>query len=279
MPKLAVLGQPVGHSRSPAMHNAALAELGLAPEWSYEAIEVAPSDFAGLVRSLPARGFAGVNVTVPHKLAALRVADEASSAASAIGAANTLSFAGGRIAAENTDATGILAALPVPPAGRSALVLGAGGSARAAAWALREAGATVAVWNRTAERAAALAADLGVAHDAAPQGPYELVVNATTVGLRQASNSLSGADAGAAKGDAGLKGLPLGADCLSAEVVLDLVYGDTETQLLRVARSAGARAVDGLEVLVRQGAAALAIWTGLEPPLDVMRVAARGAGA
>lgn len=276
MPKLAVLGQPVAHSRSPAMHNAALAGLGLAPEWSYEAIEVAPEEFAELVRSLPARGFAGVNVTVPHKVAALRVADEASPAAKAIGAANTLSFAEERITADNTDATGILAALPVSPAGRSALVMGAGGSARAAAWALREAGASVAVWNRTPERAATLADELGVVHDPTPRRPYELVVNATTVGLQRTGGASTGADSGAGVGDAGLKGLPLGADCLSAEVVLDLVYGDTETQLARVARSAGARVVDGLEVLVRQGAAALAIWTGLEPSLDVMRAAARG---
>ena len=107
MPRLAVLGRPVAHSRSPAMQNAALAELGLAGEWSYEAIEVAPEDFAELVRSLPGEGFAGVNVTVPHKLAALAVADAASAAAHAIGAANTLSFARRRIAAENTDASGI----------------------------------------------------------------------------------------------------------------------------------------------------------------------------
>ncbi|HYH62257.1 MAG TPA: shikimate dehydrogenase, partial [Solirubrobacterales bacterium] len=90
MPRLAVLGQPVSHSRSPAMHTAALAEMGLAGEWTYEAIEVAPEDFSDLVRSLPAKGFAGVNVTVPHKLRALAIADEASAAAGAIGAANTL---------------------------------------------------------------------------------------------------------------------------------------------------------------------------------------------
>src|SRR4051812_43764466 len=107
MPRLAVLGHPVAHSRSPAMHTAALAELGLADEWSYEAIDVEPNAFAALVRSLPGKGFAGVNVTVPHKLEAVAVADSASGAARAIGAANTLSFAGGAIAAENTDASGI----------------------------------------------------------------------------------------------------------------------------------------------------------------------------
>src|SRR4051812_45153392 len=108
MPRLAVLGHPVAHSRSPTMQTAALAELGLSDEWSYEAIDVVPQGFAELVRSLPGEGFAGVNVTVPHKLAALAVADSASDAARAIGAANTLTFSGGQIAAENTDAAGVL---------------------------------------------------------------------------------------------------------------------------------------------------------------------------
>src|SRR5687767_7982509 len=103
MPRLAVLGQPVSHSRSPAMHSAALAELGLGGEWTYEAIEVSPSGFDELVRSLPGMEFRGVNVTVPHKVAALAVADSASEAARAIGAANTLTFAGGNIHADNTD--------------------------------------------------------------------------------------------------------------------------------------------------------------------------------
>ncbi len=136
------------------MQTAALRDLGLGDEWSYEAIEVAPGDFERLVRGMEAEGFAGANVTVPHKLAALAIADSASRAASEIGAANTLSFADGRIAADNTDASGILDALPISPRGRRALVLGAGGSARAAIWALAGAGAEVCVWNRTSERAA-----------------------------------------------------------------------------------------------------------------------------
>src|SRR5215204_667052 len=107
MPRLAVIGHPVAHSRSPAMQNAALAELGLAEKWSYGAIDVAPDDLASLIASLPGDGYAGVNVTVPHKLAALELADEASEAARAIGAANTLSFRGGSVAAENTDALGV----------------------------------------------------------------------------------------------------------------------------------------------------------------------------
>lgn len=278
MPRLAVLGQPVSHSRSPAMQNAALAELGLAGAWSYEAIEVAPERFESLVRSLPGDGFAGVNVTVPHKLPALALADTASDAARAIGAANTLTFADGAIAAENTDATGLLDALPEPAAGKRAVVLGAGGSARAAIWALVEAGAEVSAWNRTAAKAGALATELGAAHldrsagEPIAPGDFDLLVNATTVGLEQA------ADREAAPGD--LDALPLDHDSIGPwHVIVDLVYGAHETALARLARKRGARRVDGLEVLVRQGAASLRIWTGLDPSLEAMRVAARSTDA
>ena len=190
MPKLAVVGQPVSHSRSPAMHTAALEELGLAGEWSYEAIELAPQEFETRVHGLPGHGFIGVNVTVPHKLAALAVATSSSPSAAGIGAANTLTFAHGAIAAENTDATGIIAALPSRPSGSKALVLGAGGSARAAVWALADAGAAVSVWNRTAAKAQALAAELGAAAistEAASADGFDIVVNATTVGLEAAN--------------------------------------------------------------------------------------------
>ena len=268
--RLAVLGQPISHSRSPAMHNAALAELGLAGEWSYEAIEVAPAEFEALVRGMAAEGFAGANVTVPHKVAALELADEASAPAGAIGAANTLSFVGGRIAAENTDATGFLDSLPASAAGRRALVLGAGGSARAVVWALVTEGAEVSIWNRTPEKAERLADELGAvallaSDDRLVAGSFDLIVNATTVGM------------GAGESAAALKSLPLRADSLDEKhQLVDLAYGPAETELARAARARGATVVDGLEVLVRQGAASLRIWTGQDPPIETMR---RAAGA
>ena len=267
MPKrLAVLGQPISHSRSPAMHTAALAELGLAGEWSYEAIEVAPEDFAGRVAAMPGEGFVGANVTVPHKLAALAVADEASEAARAIGAANTLTFAGGRVAAENTDATGLLDALPEPPSGARALVLGAGGSARAVVWALVTAGAEVAIWNRTPEKAGRLAQELGASvAGAVDAADFDLLVNATTVGMGSSTRVFPD-----------LKSLPVDADALGERhQLVDLAYGAVDTELVRAARARGARVVDGLEVLVRQGAASLRIWTGSDPPIEVMRRAVR----
>ncbi len=269
--RLAVIGFPVAHSRSPAMQNAALAALGLGDEWSYEAIEVAPAQFDERTRALGEQGFAGANVTIPHKEAALALADTASEAAIEIGAANTLSFTDAGIRAENTDAPGLLAALAEDPAGRRALVLGAGGAARAAAWALRSAGAEVAVWNRTPERAQALARDLGV--EAVGEGAVRLhdldvLVNATSVGMEGAKT--------AAQSGKQLKQLGLDADGISERlVVVDLAYGPDETELASAARARGARVVDGVEVLVHQGAASLRIWTGREPPVDVMRVAAR----
>jgi shikimate dehydrogenase len=273
MRRLAVLGHAVSHSRSPAMQTAALEALGLGEEWSYEAIEMPPADFPELTRALPAEGFVGANVTIPHKEAALALAGDASAAATEIGAANTLRFADGEIRADNTDAPGLLAALPRRPAGQRALLLGAGGSARAAVWALAGQGATVEVWNRTRKRAEELVAALAgtgagprlsaVSGEQAAAGSYELIVNCTAVGM-------------AGEPDDPFDQLPLDPVRLGPEVtVVDLAYGDSKTRLIAEARSRGGATVDGIEILVRQGAESLRIWTGREPPLEVMREAAR----
>lgn len=258
--RFGVLGWPVHHSRSPAMHEAAYAALGL-HGWRYQRLPVPPELFAETVRALGAAGFAGANVTIPHKEAALAVAGEAGPEAAASGAANTLTFADGSIRADNTDAPGLLAALGAPVAGRSALVLGAGGSARAAVWALLAAGAgDVMVWNRTPARAQALCAALGGRAVKEPE-PAELLVNATSVGLDDPDQTF--------------KELPIPADGLASYCVLvELVYREGETALLRAARSRGLRTVSGLEVLVRQGALALERWTGRPAPLEAMRRAA-----
>jgi shikimate dehydrogenase len=204
-------------------------------------------------------------VTLPHKEAALALADEASDRARAIGAANTLTFADGAIHAENTDAPGLIAALPESPAGQRALVLGAGGSARAAVWALLDAGATVSVWNRTPERAQALAADLG-ATAVAEAVDADLLVNCTSIGLADSSTPEV----------PDFKLLPLGSDDLDEfSCVVDLVYRAGGTDLERAGRERGIPTVDGLEILVQQGALSYESWTGRAPDLDVMRRAAR----
>jgi shikimate dehydrogenase len=242
------------------MHEAAFAELGLT-EWRYQRLPVPPDLFAETVRALEAAGFAGANVTIPHKQAALALADEAGEEAAAIGAANTLTFTDGRIRADNTDAPGLLAAVGEPVEGRTALVLGAGGSARAAVWALLHGGASdVMVWNRTRARAEALCAELGGRVVSEPE-PADLLVNCTSVGL----------DAG----DETFKELPIDADGLGNYCALvDLVYGESSTTLTRAAAIHGLKTVEGLEVLVHQGALSLERWTGRSAPIETMRRAA-----
>jgi shikimate dehydrogenase len=247
------------------MHNAAIAALGL-EDWRYQRLPVPPALFADATRALGSSRFAGANVTIPHKRSALALADRAGETARAIGAANTLSFApDGTIVAENTDAPGLIAALGDSPRGMSALVLGAGGSARAAAWALCEAGAReVSVWNRTPARAEALARELGV-RAVAKAEPADLLVNCTSVGLGGEPDQL---------GQLGLSVDRLGA----YRWVVDLVYRTGSTQLLSAAREQGSRTVDGLEVLVCQGALSLELWTGRRAPQELMRRAAEADG-
>jgi shikimate dehydrogenase len=256
--RLGVAGWPVAHSRSPAMHNAAFEAVGLTG-WRYQLLPIPPERFADIVLALPGAGFRGVNVTIPHKRAALALADAPTARASAIGAANTLIFEpDGRIVADNTDAPGLIEALPFAPAERTALVLGAGGSARAAVWALLHAGAReVRVWNRTPQRARALSEELGAVAVARAE-PADLLVHCTASGLDLDEDAF--------------KPLPLNADDLARyECVVDLVYRDTETSLVRAARARGVRFVDGRELLVRQGALSFELFTGRAAPIELMR--------
>jgi shikimate dehydrogenase len=240
------------------MQNAALERLGLG-DWRYQLLPIPPELFAETVLALPGAGFRGVNVTIPHKEAALALATDPTARASAIGAANSLIFdADGRIVADNTDAPALIAALPFSAANRTALVLGAGGSARAATWALLDAGAReVRVWNRTPDRARALSAELGAVAVTRAE-PADLLVHCTASGLDPADDAF--------------KPLPVDADDLARyECVVDLVYRDTETSLVQAARARGARVVDGRELLVRQGALSLELFTGRAAPIESMR--------
>jgi shikimate dehydrogenase len=259
--RLGVLGWPVAHSRSPQIQNAALVAAGLTA-WRYQLLPVPPELLDEVVPALSAAGFRGANVTIPHKEAALALASEATDRARAIGAANTLVFdPGGGIAADNTDAPALIASLPVDIAGRTAVVLGAGGSARSAVWALRAAGAAeVRVWNRTEARAERLSQELD-AVAVTRVDPADVLVNCTAVGL---------------DGSESLDGLPVSAAELTAfGCVVDLVYADSPTALVRAASERGVRAVDGLELLVRQGALSFELFTGQSASLEVMRGAAR----
>jgi shikimate dehydrogenase len=242
------------------MQAAALAAAGLG-DWRYQRLPVPPEWFEDTVLALPGAGFRGANVTIPFKERALALSGRPSPRARAIGAANTLVFEpGGAVRADNTDAPALIDALPEAATGGHALVLGAGGTARAAVWALRHAGAArVSVLNRTPDRARALCAELG--GEAVP-GPVaaDLLVNCTAIGLRP--------------GEDALKELGLPADSLMGyRCVVDYVYGEQETRLVQAARARAVPVIDGLELLVRQGALSFGQFTGRQASLAAMRAA------
>ncbi len=263
-----VIGDPVEHSLSPALHNAAFAALGL--DWVYVAFPVGAGQVGAAVSGMRALGVAGLSVTMPHKATVAAEMDELSPTAARLGAVNTVIRRGSTLAGDNTDGEGLLAALLADqgwaPAGRRCVVLGNGGAARAVILALAGAGAaTVSVVARrrsAADAAAALAGPAGAVVTIDAVGDAELIVNATPVGMTG-----SGSDAD----------LPL---CLDpsrlgpGQLVVDLIYAPLETPLLASARSAGARVANGLGTLIHQAALQSRLWTGVDPPLDVMTAAA-----
>jgi shikimate dehydrogenase len=282
-----LIGWPVSHSFSPAMHNAALAQLGL--DWVYVPLPVRPEKVKTAVPALPALNFRGVNVTVPHKQAVIPYLDEIEAGAQAIGAVNTIVVQRGRGAEEqgsrgeeeqspnyhlrghNTDWTGFLADLQeykVMVAERDCLILGAGGSARAVAYALAQQGARVQVLARRMEQAEILTAALHservtarplaqlatiVAATSAP-----LIVNTTPLGMTPNIDSTIWPD-----------DVPFP----SHTILYDLVYNPIETKLMQQARTAGCQVINGLGMLIQQGAEASRLWTGQNPDLTVMREA------
>ena len=271
VPLAGVIGHPVAHSRSPALHGHWLRALGL--RGHYVPLEVHARHLDEALRALPIMGFVGANVTIPHKGAALALAAEATERARRIGAANTLTFGEGGIHADNTDGEGFLAALRAgAPGWRAeagpALVLGAGGAARAVVDALVREGAAVRIANRTARRAEALASELGgeaLSWEEAGEAVAEarLVVNTTSLGMTGAAPMA----------------LPLGG-LRPGMAVMDLVYAPLRTPLLAAAEAAGAAAVDGLGMLLHQAAPGFERWFGTRPPVDdAARAAALGTGA
>jgi len=253
-----VIGWPIGHSRSPLIHNYWIKEHGLDAEYRREAVP--PGELAAFVAQLSERGYVGGNVTVPHKEPALAVS-EPDERARAVGAANTLWLEGGRLRATNTDVEGFIGNLDATAPGwdrglGSALVLGAGGAARAVVFGLLERGiGRICLANRTAERAAALRAKFGERVEPAAWSDRDsllaetgLLVNTTSLGM-----------AGQPPLTIELARLPAGA------VVSDLVYAPLETALLTAARARGLRAVDGLGMLLHQAVGGFQRWFGVRP--------------
>lgn len=269
-----LLAHPAGHSLSPVMHNAAFTALGL--PLRYEAVDVPPAGLPDAVAALRADGVAGANVSVPHKEAVARLVDALSPAAAALGAVNTVTNQGGRLVGSNTDGGGFLRGLAeVAPelsaGGFRALVLGAGGSARAVAWALAAAGSHVVVVNRRPERSEQLVAQLegaGVGRGSVAPAPaggvgsgYDLVVNCTSVGMV----------GGPAPADLPLLTRHELEGLGSRVVVSDLVYRPSVTPLLALAAELGLRHQNGVAMLVHQGALAFETWTGVAAPVEIMR--------
>lgn len=270
---VAVWGSPVGHSRSPAMHNAALAELGL--DWVYVPFEVPPDRLADAMRSIKALGILGVNLTVPLKEIAVPLVDEIDPAAAMIGSVNTVVNDYGRLRGLSTDGAGLLWDLSrrhVEPDDWQVFVWGAGGSAKAVAFALAGRGCRIVIANRTAERARSLARSLGDCARWVAWGSEEyagamassrLLVNTTTLGMSPAHAQE-------------MPIVPTGT-LHSGQIVYDLIYVPAETLLIRAARAARCRAFNGLGMLVGQGALSLAEWSGLplsRIPVEAMQRAA-----
>jgi shikimate dehydrogenase len=269
----AVYGFPIGHSASPAMHNAAFAALGL--NWRYLAFEVRPDDLRAAIEGARAMGFAGLNLTEPHKLLALELVDALDPSAKRWGAVNTIRFESARVDGRskirvigfNTDADALATALredlKAALRGARVLLLGAGGAGRTAALKLAaEKVAELFLVNRTLSKARALAGEIKKQFPAArvtvgyPGSAVDLLINATSLGLQP--------------GDP----LPFAGKQFSlkqAGAVYDLIYRPAETRLLKAAQKAGCKTANGLGMLLHQGAKAFEIWTGKPAPLDVMR--------
>ena len=251
-----VIGQPVAHSLSPLMHNAAFAAIGYDAHFSAFAVD----DLAAAIAGIRALGIAGASVTLPHKTEVIKYLDWVDEEALEIAAVNTIVNRDGQLCGYNTDVTGAMNALRLKTelGGRRILILGAGGAARALVYGALKAGAQVAIANRTPERGQALAAEFGARFlnlsewdDFAP----EILVNTTSLGMTPDIDSM-----------------PLSADFLNpAMVVMDIVYNPLQTKLLKTAEACGAQTIDGLAMFVGQGALQFELWTGRKAPFAVMR--------
>lgn len=256
---------PAGHTRSPAMHNAAFRALHL--DAVYLAFDVAPAELGAAVAGARSLGLRQLAVSLPHKQAVMEHLDEVDETAQRIGAVNTVTRRDGRLVGANTDWIGAVRALERETAldGARAVVLGAGGSARAVVFGLLQRGARVTVLNRTPRRAEALAAQLGAqgagALEELARTPHDVLVNTTSVGLRREATPVEAA------------AIRPGA------VVMDAVYDPERTRLLRDAEARGARTVSGKWMLVYQAAEQLALWSGREAPLEVMAEAFDATGS
>jgi shikimate dehydrogenase len=260
---VAVIGDPIAHSLSPAIHNAGFDSVGL--DWVCVALPVAAGRAGAAAEGIRALGLRGVSVTMPHKSDMVDQVDELTPVAATLSSVNCLIPDAGRLIGDNTDGAGFLAGLrddfDWEPSGRSCMVVGAGGAARAVVLALAEAGASsVVVVNRSPERAhqaASLAGSVGSVGSTADLAGIDLVVNATPVGMGDST------------------GMPLDPAALDpAQIVAELVYHPAVTPLMAAASAKGCRTSNGTSMLVHQAAVAFERWTGVAAPIEAMSAAA-----
>lgn len=274
MKRFGVIGHPVAHSLSPLLHNTAFSLLGL-EDCSYEAIDIPPASLGEAIRDFKRQGFLGLNVTIPLKEVILEFVDEQSDESSAVGAVNTLTFNGDRVRGDNTDVYGVAASIQKyrPQInGKLAIVIGAGGSARAITYALcdRFAPAEIVIANRSSERAMGLIKDLkprtkqaslrAVALSGSEFGELlsraAVVINATPVGMYPAVDLSPISDQAIFHSD---------------QIVMDLIYTPLETRFLSQASRRGARTINGLEMFLHQGERSFEIWLGRQMPVEQLR--------
>ncbi len=273
----AVLGDPIGHSMSPVMHNAAFGALGM--PCRYHAFRVRPSDLGDAICGAKALGFGGLNLTIPLKEEALKYVDP-DPIAMRIGAVNTIDFTdAGEIKGYNTDGIGAMCALEdagVSAAGKKIVIIGAGGAARAIAFQFAYERAEIVIANRTAERGEKLVSDVRIGLEELGKDPL-----IGSIGLDAVSGDIEDADVLINATSVGMcpdvDAMPLPRDLLRPDLpVFDIVYNPLQTRLLAGAEQMGATTIGGVRMLVHQGAEAFRIWTGVEPPLDVMLEAVLG---
>lgn len=264
-----VMGDPIEHSVSPSMHNGAFKALGL--NYVYVPFKVNKEDLSSAVKAIKAMNIRGVNVTIPHKVNIIPLLDEIDPLAREIGAVNVLVNNTGKLTGYNTDAEGFLHVLlehSVEPEDKNVVILGAGGAARAIAFILAGRGANLIMLNRTPAKAAKCAADVSAATGqtaevlalndknlADAMGRAQILINTTSVGMFPAVND----------------SLVPGSLMRSSLIVADIVYNPYRTKLLSDAGKAGTKIINGLEMLIWQGALAFEKWTGKKAPLNVMR--------
>jgi shikimate dehydrogenase len=280
MQQVGLIGWPVEHSVSPAMHNAAFQALGL--RWRYTLLPTPPGTLEATLAMVRLQRYCGANLTIPHKRAVMAYLDGISEQAHAMGAVNTLTLREGRLHGYNTDAEGFVGALRQagfePGEGRHAVVVGAGGAARAVVYGLLRAGmGKVLVLNRGLTRCQALVSELRQLGAGAGRLEALSLAAETLIESAQAAHLLVNATPLGMAPDTRGSIWPAGVSIPAHLAVFDLVYNPVQTKLLRQAQDAGAQTIGGLEMLVQQGARAFELWTQQPPPVDAMRRAAQAA--